>query len=190
MREGAVISLSEERLSVPGSDSAFSRACPGVLTQAQRVQPPEQLQRHADACAPQAEQPDAAGTRTSDQHPARNLSPPSASIHGRVKSLGQEEKPSNSAPPPPPFPPLLSTFDTSVFKPHLSLGNRGPLSSRVFIPSTSLVCLPCSSSRVSLVRGLVHLNVARAKSTQQGYRLQCKQIIIYPEKVTFCSEPL
>lgn len=52
----------------------------------------------------------------------------------------------------PPF--FLPTFDTSVFKPHLSLENRDPLNSpffMLFIQSTWLMYLPCSSNRVSLI---------------------------------------
>lgn len=47
---------------------------------------------------------------------------------------------------------FLPTFDASLFKPHLSLENRDPLNNpffMLFIQSTWLMYLPCSSNEVS-----------------------------------------
>lgn len=130
----------------------------------QRVHPPKHSIKDMQMYTwPQAEQSLETGwSVNTNQFPANSLlgqpGPRGAPIHEHAKSLGQEEKPLNSAP----APLLFSTFDTSVFKPHLSQTNRGPLNSRVFMQSTSLMCLPCSSNRVRLVHSLVHLNVVWA----------------------------
>lgn len=76
---------------------------------------------------------------------------------------------------------FLSTFDASVFEPHLSLGNRDPLNNpffMLFIQSTWLDVFALqlkagqrnsvSSIAFSLLRFHAH------SSTEQVYRLQCK----------------
>lgn len=154
----------EDQLSIPVRYCAISGACPGLLT-------PPSMCIHLNAaskacrCTLRLRQ-SRVGHWMDPKQPSSLLSIPAMNcIHPRACKI--------SAPTPhththtqtalaPPTRPLLSTFDTSVFKPHLSLGNRGPLNGLVFIHSTSLMYLPCSSNRVSLVHSLVHLNVVCA----------------------------
>lgn len=83
-------------------------------------------QRHADAYLPSGQTPSLAWTSANNnQHPANSLmSPRPRNITPRAHIISGSSQTSN----PPPH-----SFDDSVFKPHLSLGNRDPLNNPFFM---------------------------------------------------------